>query len=151
MIKIIAFGSAKNQITETLIEDYIRRINKYHRLEIVELKESVNKSVKENLKLESIEIQKHIPRQSYIIVTDINGQKIDSIKLSNQINNIISHYPSITFIIGSSNGMANEIKTQAHMILSFSDLTFPHMLFRVMLLEQIYRSFKIINNERYHK
>ncbi len=82
---------------------------------------------------------------------EIEGNSLSSEELSNKINNTFINYPNITFIIGSSYGLSDDVKKLSNYKLSFSKLTFPHQLFRVMLLEQIYRSYKIINNESYHK
>ena len=76
---------------------------------------------------------------------------MDSISFANKINDIFNHYSTVDFIIGESNGLKDEIKDKSNMCLSFSDFTYPHGLFRAILLEQIYRSFKINNNETYHK
>ena len=94
---------------------------------------------------------KVLNKNDYNILMDINGEMIDSVSFSNKINNLLISHGNITFIIGGSNGVSEEIKKICNYRLSFSRITFPHQLFRVVLLEQIYRSFKIINNEEYHK
>lgn len=90
-------------------------------------------------------------RRDYIISLDIDGEKINSLDLAKKIDKTFISNANICFIIGGSSGLDKEIKTLSNYRLSFSDLTFPHQLFRVMLLEQIYRCFKILNNETYHK
>ncbi len=145
MIKIICLGKLKEQYLIEMINDYSKRINKYHKLEICELKDT------EDLLKESIDIKKHIPNNSYIITLEIKGNNIDSENLSKLIDKTFINYPNIVFIIGSSNGLHDSIKNISNYQLSFSKMTFPHGLFRAILLEQIYRSFKIINNENYHK
>ena len=97
------------------------------------------------------DIEKYIGNQDYLIVMDINGQQMSSEELSEKINEVFNHYGTITFVIGSSFGIHEDLKKRANLRLSFSKVTFPHGLFRGILLEQIYRSFKIINNESYHK
>ena len=145
MIKILCVGKIKENYLKEVINDYQKRINAYHKLEIVELKDS-------DIETESKEIIKNINEKDYNILLDIKGKKYNSIELSKLIDNtFINGYGTITFIIGASNGVTEEVKTKCNERLSFSDLTFPHGLFRGMLLEQIYRSFKIINNESYHK
>jgi 23S rRNA (pseudouridine1915-N3)-methyltransferase len=99
---------------------------------------------------EKEEILKHINKE-YIITLEIEGCSISSTELSKKIDNIFITNPNICFIIGGSEGLHDDIKKLSNYKLSFSKLTFPHQLFRVMLLEQIYRSFKILNNETYHK
>ena len=98
-----------------------------------------------------MDIQKHINNQDYVIALDINGENLDSESLAKKIDSIFLTNGTITFIIGSSYGLHDDIKKRANYKLSFSKLTFPHGLFRGILLEQIYRSFKILNNETYHK
>ena len=87
--------------------------------------------------------------KDYVICLDMSGKQYNSVDLSKKIYDKLSN--NITFVIGGSFGLSNVVKQRANDIISFSPLTFPHKLFRVMLLEQIYRSFKIINNESYHK
>ena len=145
MIKILCVGKIKENYLKELINDYQKRITAYHKLEIIELKDS-------DIETESKEIIKNINEKDYNILLDIKGKKYNSIELSKLIDNtFINGYGTITFIIGASNGVTEEVKTKCNERLSFSDLTFPHGLFRGILLEQIYRSFKIINNESYHK
>ena len=145
MIKILCVGKIKEDYLKELINDYQKRINIYHKLEIIELKDS-------DIETESKEIIKNINEKDYNILLDIKGKKYNSIELSELINKtFINGYGTITFIIGASNGVTEEVKKKCNLLLSFSDLTFPHGLFRGILLEQIYRSFKIINNESYHK
>ena len=145
MIRILCVGKIKENYLKELISDYQKRINAYHKLEIIELKDS-------DIEAESKEIIKNINEKDYNILLDIKGKKYNSIELSKLIDNtFINGYGTITFIIGASNGVTEEVKVKCNLLLSFSDLTFPHGLFRGMLLEQIYRSFKILNNESYHK
>ena len=145
MIKIICVGKIKEKYLNDLINDYKQRISKYHKIEIIELKDS-------NIQSESVEILKVLNDKEYNICMDINGIKLSSIELSNLISKTFNNsYGNITFIIGGSNGISDDVKSKCNMMLSVSDLTFPHGLFRGLLLEQIYRSFKIINNESYHK
>ena len=145
MIKIVCVGKIKEKYLNDLINDYKTRIAKYHKIEIIELKDS-NKDVESNELINRINIR------DYNVYLDINGEKLNSIELSNFINNTFTlGYGTITFIIGGSNGVNENVKKMCNKCISFSSLTFPHGLFRGILLEQIYRSFKIINNESYHK
>lgn len=145
MIKIICLGKIKEEYLKKLISDYQKRISHYHRIEIIELNDS------NDLKKEANDISKHINSQDYVIALDIQGENISSEELARKIDNTFLSHSTITFIIGSSYGLDETIKKRADYRLSFSKLTFPHGLFRGMLLEQIYRSFKILNNETYHK
>ncbi len=145
MIKIICLGKIKEDYLTKLINDYKKRISRYHKIEIIELNDY------NNLQKEAVDISKHINNQDYVIALDIQGENITSEELARKIDNTFLSHSTITFIIGSSYGLAETIKLRANYRLSFSKLTFPHGLFRGMLLEQIYRSFKILNNETYHK
>ena len=145
MIKIIVVGKLKEKYLIDLVNDYSKRISKYHKLKIIELKDS-------NIKDEKQEILKHIDKRDYIISMYIKGELLTTLEFTNLINNnLISGNSKITFIIGGSDGLDKEILNMSNKLISFSRLTFPHGLFRGILLEQIYRSFKIMNNETYHK
>ena len=104
-----------------------------------------------NIDKEKDLIIKHLGKKEHIITLEIEGKELNSIELSKMIDKTLLENSNITFIIGGSNGLHEEIKKLSNYKLSFSKLTFPHQLFRVLLLEQIYRSFKILNNETYHK
>ena len=144
MIKIICVGKLKERYLIDLVDDYVKRVNKYHKLELIEVKDS-------NIKDEALEIEKHINSRDFVDTMEIGGKKLNSIEFSKKIDNWLMTYGNITFIIGGSDGIDESIKKNSNYALSFSDLTFPHGLFRGFLVEQIYRSFKIINNETYHK
>jgi len=145
MIKVICVGKIKENYLNEFINDYKTRISKYTKIEIIELKDS-------NINSESDEILRKLNDKDYNILLDIKGKKLNSVELSSLIDKTYSSGKStITFIIGASDGVNDEVKNKCDLLLSFSDMTFPHGVFRGMLLEQIYRSFKIINNESYHK
>ena len=151
MIKIICIGKLKeNYLKEALLE-YQKRIKKYDKLEIIELPDS--KKDISNLALEEEKeiILKHIQTKEYIITLEIEGKNLSSLEFSNKLQNIYQNNSIITFIIGGSHGIHDEIKNISNYSLSFSKMTFPHQLFRILLLEQIYRVYKINNNESYHK
>ena len=146
MIKIICFGKLKENYLVNAVNDYFERVNKYHKLSIIELKDSENIFDEEKELLKIIQNDK-----SYKILLDIKGEEVTSIEFSTLINDKLTHFSSITFIIGSSNGVSENIKNFMNQKISFGKITMPHGLFRAVLLEQIYRSFKILNNESYHK
>ena len=151
MIKIICVGKIKEKFYKEAIEEYQKRLSKYTKLNIIEV-EDINLDNEELIKQkESEQILKHIEKKDYIITLEIEGKQLSSIELSKNIEELEITNPNITFIIGGSYGLANEIKNMSNFKLSFSKLTFPHQLFRVILLEQIYRAYKIKNNESYHK
>lgn len=145
MIKIICIGKIKEKYLIDLIEDYKGRINKYHKLEIIELKDS-------NPKEEADLILKHIKENDYTISLCINGTELSTIEFKDTIEDLLTKGNSnIAFIIGGSDGLDEKITNISKKKISFSKLTYPHGLFRGILLEQIYRIFKIMNNETYHK
>ena len=144
MIKIICIGKLKEKYLKDGVNDYLKRINKYHKVRIIELPDS-------NISKECEEILNHIDSKDYLIALCIEGNKLSSPDLAEKIDKTFITYPNITFIIGGSDGRSEEVKNKCHYKLSFSTLTYPHGLFRILLLEQIYRSFKILNNEKYHK
>ena len=144
MIRILCIGKIKESFYQESIKEYMKRLSKYHKVIIEELPDS-NKQKEEELLL------KKINTKDYNIVLDIEGKMLNSIELSNHIDKIFQINSKITFIIGGSDGLTEKVKKIADFKLSFSKLTFPHQLFRVILLEQIYRSFKILNHETYHK
>ena len=144
MIKIICVGKLKEKYLTDGINDYLTRIRKYHKVELIELTDS-------NIINEGNDILKHISNKDYVISLAIKGTQLTSPELAEKIDKLFITNPNITFIIGGSNGIREDILNKSNMLLSFSKLTFPHGLFRLILLEQIYRSFKILNNESYHK
>lgn len=150
MIRIICIGKIKEKFFREAIDEYKTRLSKYTKLEIIELPD-YNYDIKKTLREEHENIMKVYNKNDFNILLDINGIQLDSLELSKKISNALITNSNITFIIGGSNGVTDELKNMVNMKLSFSQLTFPHQLFRVVLLEQIYRSFKIINNEEYHK
>ena len=148
MIKIICVGKLKEDYLKKAIEEYKKRITKYSKIEMIELEDESNGNI---LEKEKTKILKYIHEKDYVITLEIDGSSIDSMELSKKIESIYLNYSNITFIIGGSYGLHDDIKKRSNYALSFSKLTFPHQLFRVMLLEQIYRSFKIMHHETYHK
>ena len=156
-IKIITVGKIKEKYLKDGIEEYQKRISKYSQLELIEVNDE---KAPENLSPKDMEIVKDKEAErilskidkEYVIVLDIKGKQFDSIQLSKTINDIFSYQSSdIVFIIGGSLGLSKTVLDKASLKLSFSKLTFPHQLMKMILLEQIYRSFRIINNEPYHK
>ena len=144
MIKIICVGKVKEKYLRDGIDDYLKRLTKYHKIEIIEINDS-------NIEGEAKGIIKYINPKDYVITLEIEGNMVSSKELSNLIDKTFITNPSIDFIIGGSEGLSDLVKNISNYKLSFSKLTFPHQLFRLVLLEQIYRSFKILNNETYHK
>ena len=151
MIKIICVGKIKENYLKEAIEEYTKRLSKYTKLELIEVMDVDNPSIDITLSKERDNILKYINPKDYIVTLEIEGNMLSSTEFSNKIDSVFSTNSCITFIIGGSNGLHDDIKKMSNYKLSFSKMTFPHQLFRVILLEQIYRSFKINNNESYHK
>ena len=151
MIKIICIGKIKEDFFKEAIKEYQKRLSKYTKIEIIECKDYDIGNIDSIKKLEGEEILKKINDKDYVITLEIEGENLTSIEFSKLINDTLTINSNITFIIGGSYGLDDEVKKRSDYKLSFSKMTFPHQLFRVILLEQIYRAFKIINNESYHK
>ena len=145
MINIICSGKIKESYLNELIDDYKMRISKYHKINIIEIKDE------NDLNKEATNILKYIGERDYVIACAIDGNVYSSIDFARLIDETFNHFGTIDFVIGSSYGLADIVYERANMKLSFSKFTLPHGLFRGVLLEQIYRSFKINNNESYHK
>ena len=151
MIKIICIGRIKEKFFVDAIEEYKKRISRYHQLEIVELPDEGIDDIKVALKKEKEKILRVLNLRDYIVTLEIDGKEESSVDFAKRLDNLFIENSNITFIIGGSYGLDDEIKQLSNYKLSFSKMTFPHQLFRIILLEQIYRAFKIINNEEYHK
>ena len=151
MIKIVCVGKIKEKYFTDAINEYKKRISKYTKLEIIELQDFDNSNKQIVLEKEKELILKSINSKDYIITLEIEGNMLDSLEFKDKIDKTLLQNSNITFIIGGSYGLSDEIKKLSNYKLSFSKMTFPHQLFRVLLLEQIYRSYKILNNESYHK
>ena len=155
-INILCIGKIKENYLKDAINEYSKRLSKYCILNIIELPdkaipEKSNESIENQIKdLESEDLIAHIPKSSYIICLDLSGRNYSSEEFAQKISDLQITNSSITFIIGGSLGMNEKLKSLCNERICFSKMTFPHQLIRVFLLEQIFRSFKIINNEKYH-
>lgn len=157
-ITIICVGKIKEKFYVEAIKEYSKRLSRYCKLEIAEVADEKTPAEPSDNEINIVKnkegerIKKYLSEDAYVIALAIDGKKFTSEKNAEYINNLgirgISH---IQFIIGGSLGLADDILKNADMKLSFSDMTFPHQLMRVILLEQIYRAYRIINNEPYHK
>lgn len=145
MIKILCVGKIKEDYLDKLIDDYKKRIGKYIKIEIVELKDFADYDKEIN------NLVKNIKKSDYNIGLDLSGKMITSVEFAEKIDNVLPRNSNITFIIGGSLGLNDEVRSLCDELISFSKMTFPHGLFRGILLEQIYRACKINNHEMYHK
>ncbi len=151
-IRIISVGKIKKSYLSEAIGDYLQRLRKYCTIEEIVLKDIDDKkySINEVIAKESANILKHLNDKHINVVLDISGNSYDSIAFSRQLEKWFQASSTITLIIGGSHGVSDEIVKKCQR-LSFSQMTFPHQLIKLFCLEQIYRSFKIKNNEEYHK
>ncbi|MCR4704810.1 MAG: 23S rRNA (pseudouridine(1915)-N(3))-methyltransferase RlmH [Lachnospiraceae bacterium] len=157
-ISIVCVGKIKESFYREAIAEYAKRLSRYCKLEIFEVSDEKTPDkapeAEENriLEKEASRIEPVLKDDSYKIILDIGGKTFDSVAFSEKIESLaiggISH---ITFIIGGSLGLSEQIKKIGDLKISFSDMTFPHQLMRVILLEQIYRAYRIMNHEPYHK
>lgn len=154
-INVVTIGSIKEKYLSDACKEYLKRISRFHSINIIEVaEEKLPKNysladISKGLVKEGIKLDKYL--QGYVIVLDLKGVQMDSVELSKTIEKVSNSYDTITFVIGGSFGLAEDIKNKAKLKLCFSKMTFPHQLFRVMLLEQIYRACTITNNIIYHK
>lgn len=156
-INIICIGKIKEKFFKEAINEYSKRLSKYCKLNILELPDEkipnkINCNIENEIKAkECNNIINHIKKDSYIICLDLNGKELTSEELSKNIEKISIQYSQITFIIGGSLGINEKILNISNQNICFSKMTFPHQLIRIFLLEQLFRAFKISNNEPYHK
>ena len=147
-ISIICVGKLKERYWQDAAAEYLKRLSRFAKVEIIELSESKTDDIGE----ESAAIISHIPKSSFVVALDVLGKSLSSEGLADLISEkAVSGISHISFIIGGSNGFNDEVRKTADLRLSFSSFTFPHQLMRVILLEQIYRAFKINAGEKYHK
>ena len=153
MIQIVCVGKLKEKATAALVSEYVKRLQPYTRLEICEAADESNQLDEQKVKLlEGERILKLIRKDAYVILLDLRGKEMSSVQLARKIEEINTYSSSnIAFIIGGSLGVSDEVVKRADLLWKLSELTFPHNLVRIILLEQIYRSYKILNNEPYHK
>lgn len=155
-IKLITVGTIKEPYLKAGIQEFEKRLERFVQLTTIEIPESISKqdhpdSVIKALEIDAKLIKEAIPSQSYVIALDIQGKTFKSQELAKQIDSIQQKNSLIVFIIGGSNGLDDSIRNLAKEKWSFSPLTFPHQLFRLILLEQIYRSMTILKGHPYHK
>jgi len=152
MIKILCVGKVKDKHLQALIDDYVKKITRYHRIEIVEVRdEKITDDEKAILNREAERVLEKIDPDEYVILMDLNGKTIDSVSFAKKIDSIFVHRPKLCFVIGGSLGLGEALLKRADERIRMSDMTFLHQMCRLILLEQIYRSFKILHNETYHK
>ncbi|MCI8730648.1 MAG: 23S rRNA (pseudouridine(1915)-N(3))-methyltransferase RlmH [Lachnospiraceae bacterium] len=157
-ITILTVGKIKEPYLREAVQEYSKRLGRYCRLEILETADEKTPDQLETAAAQQVRqregerLLKRLPADSYVITLEILGRQLSSEKFAQKIDNLavqgISH---IVFVIGGSLGLGRNIREKSDFALSFSEMTYPHQLMRVILLEQIYRSYRIINGEPYHK
>ena len=157
-ITIITVGKIKEKYLKDAIAEYSKRLGKYCKLEIVEVADektpdNASEVVEDSIRSKEAErILKYVKDDAYVVTLEINGKQLTSEELADKIEKLgVQGTSHITFIIGGSIGLGKEVLAKSNYALSFSKMTFPHQLMRVILLEQVYRSYRIINGEPYHK
>lgn len=157
-ITILAVGKIKEKFFRDAIAEYEKRLSRYCKLDIIEVADektpdNASEAEEEQIKLKEAErILNKINSDAYVITLEILGKEIDSVSFSNMLQKLgISGRSQIIFVIGGSLGLHENVSKRADMKVSFSPMTFPHQLMRVILCEQIYRGFRIMNHEPYHK
>ncbi len=157
-ITVLAVGKIKEKFYINAIQEYVKRLSRYCKLNIIQV---ADEKTAENCseiemdivkKKEAERILKHIPEEAYVITLEILGKQLNSVEMADKINKLgIQGTSHIVLVIGGSLGLHKSVSERSNFKLSFSKMTFPHQLMRVILLEQVYRSYRIINNQPYHK
>ena len=156
-INVLCVGKVKETFFKEAIFEYAKRLSRFCDLNIIEIQDEKipdksNEKIEQEIKdKEGNNILSHIKKDSYIIALDLRGKEFDSVTFSQAISRLSITNSNITFIIGGSLGLSEKVLSSCNEKICFSKLTFPHQLIRIFLLEQLYRSFKIANNEAYHK
>lgn len=145
-ISIVAVGKIKEKYMSQAIDDYVKRLGRYCKVDIIETNEETS------VEKEGENLLNRIPKGSYVVVLDLKGKELDSLEFAKVFDKAqINGYSRFTFVIGGSDGISDEVRKQADMLLCMSKMTFTHQMARLIILEQIYRAMKINNNETYHR
>ena len=151
-INVICVGKLKEKYLKDAIAEYSKRLSKYCKLSDEKVPDKINESIENEIKeKECKKIIAHIPKNSYVMALDLTGKQYTSEEFSEKIENVAMEKSNLTFIIGGTLGMNNELLNMCDSKICFSKMTFPHQLIRVFLLEQIFRGFKISHKETYHR
>ena len=156
-INVLCVGKVKETFFKEAIFEYSKRLSRFCDLNIIEIQDEKipdksNEKIEQEIKdKEGNNILSHIKKDSYVIALDLRGKEFDSVTFSQEISRLSITNSNITFIIGGSLGLSEKVLSSCNEKICFSKLTFPHQLIRIFLLEQLYRSFKLANNEAYHK
>ena len=156
-IKLICVGEIKENFLSDAIKEYLKRLSRYCKINVIEVKDEASspkaskKEEEQVLVNEGKRVIKQLKDQDYLVLIDLHGKEYDSLSLTANFQKIINQHSSIALVIGGSLGLSDELRSLSKERWCLSKLTFPHQLTRVIVLEQLYRVFKINNNEIYHK
>lgn len=156
-IKLVVVGKLKEKFHKDDVNEYLKRLSKYAKVNLIEVEEEKikdNSSLKENeqiLNKEGSNILKQIKENEFVFLLDLHGKEISSEEFASKIDQLMINYSTITFVIGGSLGVSEDLRRRSNFKLKLSPMTFTHQMTRIIILEQIYRAFKINNNEVYHK
>lgn len=157
-IKIISIGKIKEKYLNDGIKEYVKRLSIFSKVELIEvaderIPENASEAQEQIIKeKEGKKVLEKIKKDDYVILLDLHGKELDSIALSNHLQQcMVNGVGQIVFVIGGSLGLSNELVQRSNFRLCFSKLTFTHQMIKLLLLEQVYRAFKIMNNQTYHK
>ena len=156
-IKLVVVGKLKEKFHKDEVDEYLKRLSRYAKVSIIEVEEEKIKeksSLKENeliLIKEGNNVLKHIKDSDYMFLLDLHGKEISSEEFAKKMESISLEYSNVSFVIGGSLGVSEELRKRSNFKLKLSPMTFTHQMTRIIILEQIYRTFKINNNEVYHK
>lgn len=156
-INFVIFGKIKETSLKDLINEYVKRLSKYAQTSLTILDdekisdENNQKMIDKALQLEANKALKIIKDSDYLIILDLHGKSFDTIKFTEKFKGILDENSSIVILVGSSYGLDDSLRKRANLALKLSDMTFTHPITLLLILEQVFRSFKILNNETYHK
>lgn len=157
MIKFIAVGKLKEKYWKDAFSEYSKRLTKYTKVELIEIdEEKISNENESMMKIskdkEGERILKKVANNDYVILFDVQGKNLDSVELAKKIQGLIDQgQANLCFILGGSYGFSDEVYARSQAKISMSKMTFPHQFARIMAIEQVYRAYKINNNEKYHK
>lgn len=151
MIKLLCVGKLKEKYFQDAVAEYEKRLSKYTKLRMIEVADCSYDDIEKVKEKEGEELLKHIDERDYVITLAIEGKQLDSLSFAKTLDRLEMQEKNLCFVIGGSYGLSSSVLKRSQMSLSFSSMTFPHQLFRVLFLEQLYRAYKINNNEKYHK
>ena len=151
MIRILAVGKIKEPALTALIDQYLKRINRFTKINCLEVTDVAESKDDYSIKAESEALLKRLKTSDYVVLLDLSGILLNSLTLACELEKWISQSGELTFVIGGSRGVDQRVKQRADFVWQLSPLTFPHQIARLLLVEQLYRGYKINTKQSYHK